>query len=59
MHDIELFTIWVGLSTICLYPADNVRESISSPAELVISFCHHLEEPVLKSPVTIQHKGNS
>ena len=29
MHHIELFTIWVGLSMICLYPADNVRESIS------------------------------
>ena len=50
--------IWVGLSTICLYPADE-RELISSPAELVISFCHHLEQRALKYPATTEYKGNS
>ena len=25
MHDIELFMAWVGLSIICVYPADDVR----------------------------------
>ena len=59
LHDIELFTIWVGLSVICLYPADNVTESISWPAKLVISFCHHLEQRALKSPVTVVHQENS
>ena len=59
MHGIELFTIWLDLSIICIYPADNLRESISCPAELVISFCHHLEQRALKSPVTTEHKGNS
>ena len=29
MHDVELFTIWVGSSIICEYPADDVRESSS------------------------------
>ena len=58
MYGIELFMIWVGLSTICLYPADE-RELISSPAELVISFCHHLEQQALKYPATTEYKGNS
>ena len=36
MHDIELFTIWVCLSIICLFPADD-EEIDSWPAELVIT----------------------
>ena len=53
MHDIELLITWVGLLIICLYPADDVRESISCPIELVMSFFHHLEHRALKSPVII------
>ena len=59
MHDIELLITWVGLLIICLYPADDVRESISCPIELVMSFFHHLEHRALKSPVIIEHTGNS
>ena len=59
MHDIELFTAWVGLSIICVCPADDVRGSSSRPAELVISFFHHLELRALKSPVTTEQIGNS
>ena len=29
IHDIELFIKSVGLSMICVYPADDVREAIS------------------------------
>ena len=29
IHSIELFITYVGLSIICVYPADDVRESIS------------------------------
>ena len=58
MHDIELFITWVGLSFICLYPVDNVRESISWPIELVISFCNDLEWRAFKSSMTTEHKGN-
>ena len=43
MDDIDLFTIWVGLSIISEYPADDVRESSSSSTELVISFFHQSE----------------
>ena len=47
MHDIELFITRIVLSVICLYPADNVRELIFWLDELVISFCHHLEQRAL------------
>ena len=59
MHDTELFTKWVGLSKICVYPAEDVRESISSPGVLVISFFYQLEQRALKSLVTIEKIGNS
>ena len=59
MHDIELLITWVGSLIICLYPADDVRESISCSIELVMSFFHHLEHRALKSPVIIEHTGNS
>ena len=58
MHDIELITIWVDLSIICAYPAEDVRESISWPSVLVISFSHQLVQRALKSPVTMEHIGN-
>ena len=59
MHDVELFTIWVGSSIICEYPADDVRESSFSPTELVISFFHQFELRALKSPVIIEQIGIS
>ena len=58
MHDIELLITCVGLSIICLYPADDVRDSISCPAGLLISFFLHLEHQALKSPVITEHKGS-
>ena len=58
MHGIVIYDMG-SLSIICLDLADNVRELISWPAELVISFCHHLEQWALKSLVTFEHKGNS
>ena len=54
-----LFTTRVSLSIICLYPAEDVTESISWLGVLVISFFHQLEERALKSPVTMEHIGNS
>ena len=59
MHDIELLITWVGLSIVCLYPADDVRESVSCPTELVMAFFHHLEHRALKSPIIVEHSGNS
>ena len=51
MQEDELLITWVGLLIICLYPADDVRVSISWPTELVISLLHHHEHLVLRSPV--------
>ena len=59
MHDIEQFTAIADLSIICVYPADDVRESSSRLAELVISFFHNLALRALKSPVTTEQIGNS
>ena len=59
MHDIELLRACVGLSIIFLHPADDVRESVSCSVALVMSFFHHLEHQALKSPVIIEHSGNS
>ena len=59
IHDIELFITCVGLSMFCVYPADDVREAISWPAELVMSSFHQFVQSALKSPVTIEHRGNS
>ena len=42
MHDIELLTARGDLAIICIYIADDVRESSPRPAELVITFFHHL-----------------
>ena len=51
--------VWVGLSVICLYPADDVRESSSRPEKLVISFLHNHELGALKSPARTEQIGNS
>ena len=36
-----------------------MRESVSWPGVLVISFFHQLEQRALKSPVTMEDVGNS
>ena len=59
MHGIELFTIWVGLSIICEYPADDVENLSSWHTELVIPFFHQFELRALKSPVLIQRIATS
>ena len=59
IHDIEIFTTWVGLSIIGAYPVKDVRESIYSPGVLVISFFHQPEQRALKSPVKMEQIGNS
>ena len=58
INDIELFITCVGVSMICVYPADDVREAISQPAELVMSSFHQFVQWALKSPVTIRQRGN-
>ena len=50
--------MWVGLSIIYAYPAEDVIESISWPEVLVISFFNQLEQRALISPVAIEHIGN-
>ena len=59
MHDIELFAARADLSIMYAYPADDVKESSSRPAELVISFLQHLLSPALKSPMETTQIGNS
>ena len=49
----------MGLSMIWVYPADDVREAISRPAELVMSSFHQFVQTALKSPLTIEERGNS
>ena len=69
---LNLFTVWVGSSIICVYPADDVcererererkrerDESCSRPAELVISFFHHLEVLALKWFVATEQIRNA
>ena len=59
MHDIQLLTARGDLAIICVYPTDEVRESSSRPAELVISLFYHLVLWELKSPVITEQIGNS
>ena len=59
MQEDQLFTIWVGLLIICLYPADDVRVSLSQPTELLISLLHHFEHLALRSPVMSEQIGSS
>ena len=59
VQNIRLFAIWVGLSIFCEYPADDVLESSSWPAELVASFFHQFELGTLKSPAIFQQLGSS
>ena len=54
VHCVELFIAYVGLSMICVYPADDVRKSISWPVELVMSSFHQFVQQALKSVVTIE-----
>ena len=54
IHHMELFITCVGLSITWLYPDDNVSESSSWPWRLAKSFFYHLEQRVLKWPVTIE-----
>ena len=44
----------MGFSMICVYPADDVRESISWPVELVMSSFHQFVQQALKSLVTTE-----
>ena len=46
------------LSIVFVYPADDVREAFSRPAELVMSSFHQFVQGALKSPVTIKQRGN-
>ena len=59
MQEDQLFTIWVGLLIICLYPADDVRVSLSQPTELLTSLLHHFEHLALRSPVMSEQIGSS
>ena len=59
IHDVEVFITCVGLSLICVYPADDVIEDISPPAGFIMSLFHQFVQQVLKSPATIEHRGNS
>ena len=58
INDIELFISCVSLSMICVYPANDVGEAISRPAELVMSSLHQFVLRALKSPVIIEQRGN-
>ena len=58
IHSIELFITCVVLSIVFVYPADDVREAFSRPAELVMSSFHQFVQGALKSPVTIKQRGN-
>ena len=42
---------------ICVYPVDDIGKTISR-AELAMSPSHQPVQPALKSPVTIQQRGN-
>ena len=44
---------------ICVYPADDVREAISRPAELVMLSFLQFVQGALKTPVTIEQRENS
>ena len=44
---------------ICVYPPNYVRKAVSRPAELVMSSFHQFVQRALKSPITIEQRGNS
>ena len=56
---IEVFITCVGLSMICVYPADDVRGSFCRLVALVMLSFHQFVQRALKSPVTIEQIGNS
>ena len=45
------------MSIICVYPADDVRESISQPVELVVLSFHQFVQRAWKFPVKIEQGG--
>ena len=49
IQDNEVLMMFLGLSKICLYPADDERLSISKVTGFVISLLLHLEHLALKS----------
>ena len=55
----EVFITCVGLSMICVYPADDVRGSFCRLVALVMLSFHQFVQRALKSPVTIEQIGNS
>ena len=59
IHDTELFITCVGLSIICVYPADDVREAISRPAELVMPSFPQFVQRALKSLGATKQRRNS
>ena len=59
MKENGLFTIWVGLFIIWLYPADGVSVSSARPFVLVILLLHHFEHLALKSPIRTEQLGSS
>ena len=59
IHNAELFVTCVALSLIYVYPANDVREAISPPAGFIMSLFHQFVQQVLKSPATIEQRGNS
>ena len=59
MQENELFTVWVGLLIICVYPADDVIVSNAQPFVLLIPFLHHFEHLPFKSPVRREQVGSS
>ena len=48
MHDIKLYITWVGFSIICEYQSEDMRESITWLAELVMLSFHQFEQRALK-----------
>ena len=50
--------MWVYQWFVYVYPVDDVREAISQPVELAMSF-HGFVQQALKYPVTIEQRGNS
>ena len=59
MQENELFTVWVRLLIICLYPADYVRVSSARTFALLISSLRRFEHLALKSPERTEQVGSS
>ena len=59
IQDCKVLMICLRLSTISLYPAVDMRLSISDPTPFAILLLLQLELLALKSLVTIKHIGSS